>query len=220
MSLKKLSLGLILTLPICLMGFNLGYVDGSGVSKKEIRNVATFDSIEIRGSMELTNVEVNSQKPQKLELEADNNLLPLIETTVKDGTLSISHKKQIRQKTKIKAYINVQNLKELKTSGSSFANIKNINNKEFELDISGSSKIIASGLTDKFEVDISGSGNIDAKNLKANKAEIDISGSGKAFVSAKDFLNVKIKGSGDVTYFGNPQIEQKIAGSGSINKGK
>src|SRR5260370_35943501 len=64
-------------------------VQGSGVRKTEKRDLAAFKSIETQGAYE---VEITCQKPRSFEIEADDNILPLIQTEVRDGVLFVSAK--------------------------------------------------------------------------------------------------------------------------------
>src|SRR5437660_12915469 len=61
-------------------------VHGSGVRKTEKRDLPAFNAIETSGAFE---VNVDCQKPASFELEADDNLLPLVETEVRDGVLRV-----------------------------------------------------------------------------------------------------------------------------------
>ena len=65
-------------------------VRGSGVRKTEKRDLPAFTSIETNGAFE---VEVTCQKPASFEIEADDNLLPLVETEVKGGVLRVTSTK-------------------------------------------------------------------------------------------------------------------------------
>src|SRR5216117_4037518 len=62
-------------------------VRGSGVRKTEKRELPAFTSIETTGAFE---VEVTCQKPASFEIEADDNILPLIQTEVRDGVLRVT----------------------------------------------------------------------------------------------------------------------------------
>src|SRR5437899_11659560 len=76
------------TLALILSGchFAGSGVRGSGVLKTEKRDFAPFKSIESDGAYE---IEVNCQKPFSVEIEGDDNVLPLIKTEVRDGVLYI-----------------------------------------------------------------------------------------------------------------------------------
>ncbi|MEW6735483.1 MAG: DUF2807 domain-containing protein, partial [Acidobacteriota bacterium] len=68
-------------------------------------------------------------------------------------------------------------------------------------------------------VDISGSGDFSGEQLHTEKAAVVINGSGDTDVYVTEELSAAVNGSGDINYYGNPKvIDQKISGSGSINR--
>jgi hypothetical protein len=64
-------------------------ITGSGVRQKQKREVTTFTSIATEGAFE---IDVVCQKPQSVEVEGDDNLLPLITTEVSNNVLHIRSK--------------------------------------------------------------------------------------------------------------------------------
>src|SRR5438552_16800197 len=61
---------------------------GSGIRKTEKRDLKSFSAIDTTGAYE---VDVTCQKPASFEIEADDNILPLIKTEVRDGILFVSN---------------------------------------------------------------------------------------------------------------------------------
>lgn len=91
--------------------------------------------------------------------------------------------------------------------------------KDCEGSINGSGDAEIAGKADIFHCNINGSGDVKAFGLQANSVKVQISGSGDAEVTAHENLEVKIAGSGDVRYKGDPKkVSNKVAGSGSIQK--
>ena len=64
----------------------IGGIHGSGVRKTEKRDLGPFTAIETSGAFE---VNVICQKPASFEIEADDNILPLVETEVRGGVLHL-----------------------------------------------------------------------------------------------------------------------------------
>jgi len=69
---------------------------------------------------------------------------------------------------------------------------------------------------ENLEVDIIGSGFYEGFPVISKKCAITIEGSGRAKIYAEDLLNVKIVGSGIVSYKGDPSITMDITGSGKL----
>jgi hypothetical protein len=172
-----------------------------------------------------------------LEVTTDDNILPSIETEVKNGKLIISHEKgENLRPTKLNYIITVKDLEGVSISGSGningndefnsdsfYADIAGsgdisikVSAKRLESNISGSGSIYLSGSTNSYDATITGSGDVDAFDLRARDSSVVITGSGNCRLSVSDKLRAKITGSGDVLYKGYPEIKQTITGSGSV----
>ncbi len=213
---------------------------GSGNSATEPRSVAEFQAVATSGSMDL----VVRQGAQSVHVQADDNLLPLLETVVENGrhgaTLHVRWKKGERIHTRAKVLVTVSTPKlaavsnsgsgdirveafqtptlALALSGSGDARFENLTADEFTVSISGSSDVVGKGRVGKVKIGISGSGDVKLAEMAADEVSVSIAGSGDASVNAAKSLQVSIAGSGDVSYTGNPSLKSSVAGSGSINK--
>jgi hypothetical protein len=216
-------------------------VTGNGHPKKESRQTSAYTGVVSNGSID---VELSFGKPGNISIEADENLLPYIETVVENGDLFIKtkNKTRIRKKRKITIWVPVSTLANLKLSGS--GNIKGdgafSNNSATAVVVSGSGNIdlgfdsfagiqaIVSGSgnvklkgknTGQLEASVSGSGNVDASNVTASNVVAKIRGSGDVRVNASQSLDAKISGSGNVYYKGNAsKVSSKTSGRGKIIK--
>jgi hypothetical protein len=197
--------------------YNPNRVKGSGVPKTEQRQVGDFDTITLAGSAQV-NVTVG---PEVLvTVEADDNVVPVIETKVKGDTLVISHTEQYDSKVGVKVTITTPRLKGVALAGSGDINVNGISGDDFSASITGSGDITAVGATKRLDATITGSGDLKLAELQADAAKVTVVGSGDATVSASDELSVSIAGSGDVRYIGSPaKIDKSVAGSGSVRQG-
>jgi hypothetical protein len=219
-----------------------GWTTGSGTAATETRAVSGFSAVSVAGSIDVL---VRQGSKEGVELRADDNVLPLIETLVEgsgdDRRLVIRFKRgeSVRTKTPVTATVDVVNLKALalagsgdatvealntpvfalSLSGSSDALLKKIDTPKFTLSISGSGDVKASGTAGRCEFSIAGSGDVASRDLSCEDVSISIAGSGDAKVSAKKTLAVSIAGSGDVEYSGGAQVvKSSVAGSGSVRQ--
>src|SRR4051812_23280755 len=212
---KKAALVLALAL-LMLSGCKFDRVSGSGATKLEKRSVPAFTTVDISGAYE---VEIVAQKEQSVEIEGDDNLLPLIKTEVKNGVLEISNEKSISTKQKLRVRISVQQLGGIETSGASNIVATNVKTDEFKIDSSGASELKVSGEAGTLSIDSSGAGAIDTKDLHAEKVNVHASGAVTAEVYATEALNASVSGGSDVTYYGNPKtVTEDKSGAGTITK--
>jgi hypothetical protein len=226
-----LSIGLLAG---CTLGM-LNVTTGSGNVISEDREVNNFDGVDLAGSGDLI---ITQGDEEALVIEAEDNILPLIESEVRNGTLRLGMKPTsgiVNTRRGIKYYLTVQNLSEIMLSGSGSISAEQLDSGNLAVNVSGSGEVAIDELTaDEVSMQISGSGNIDvagsvdqqrlvvsgsgnyrAGDLASQIADIRVSGSGEATVWASESLNIEISGSGDVEYYGNPQVNQQTSGSGS-----
>lgn len=193
---------------------NFGGVKGSGNVQTEKRSVADFKAIEVGGVFE---VEVVAQKEFSVEVEADDNLLPLIKTEVRDGTLEIRTEKRISTRQRIRVRISAPDIENLQVSGASKLSLANLKNDSLKVDASGASKIKVDGETRNLEVELSGASRLDAENLKSENVNVDGSGASSASVNVSGDLKADLSGASKVTYTGNPRnLEKSTSGASSV----
>jgi len=81
----------------------------------------------------------------------------------------------------------------------------------------GSGDVKLQGSADKVKVEQSASGDINLYNLKSNDVSVSTAGSGDVVVFASGSLKVRLSGSGDLTYKGEPQtLDVSSTGSGDV----
>jgi hypothetical protein len=191
-------------------------VKGSGVAKTETRDVGAFTKIQIEGSGNVT-ITVDPSQPPSFVLEADDNILPLVETTVHGDTLIISSKESYSTRIGVRATVVVASLEAAHISGSGDLVAHGVNSKSFDTHITGSGNIKLDGTTSDLKVNVSGSGDVDTTKLAAADVKVTVSGSGDVKVNATKSIQAQIQGAGDIRYTGNPaQVSRHINGAGSI----
>jgi Putative auto-transporter adhesin, head GIN domain len=216
-------------------------VAGNGDIASEARDTGAFDGIALTGGF---NVVVRQGAGNKVEVKADRNLLPYIETRVVDGskgrTLEIGPKKGINISTSnnpsfiiempaLRAVavagsgtIKVEAMKtggvDASIAGSGDIRFAGLDAERLGMKVSGSGDIVAAGRCGNASVSIAGSGDVKAAELVAEEVKVSIAGSGDAQVNASRKLHVSIAGSGDVKYAGSPEISSSIAGSGKVRR--
>lgn len=216
-------------------------VVGSGKVVSEARQVTSFQAIQLKGSINLV---LRQGSKEAIEISADDNILPLIETEVTSRggvqTLEIGPKKGANYSTRSKTVVtvDVSDLKRLGVSGSGDVTGEGLKTSDLQLKIvgsgdihlkrlgatalavqvSGSGDVSVTGKSPKLSVSIAGSGDVVTRDLEADDVTVSIAGSGDARVNARKTLSVSIAGSGDVAYTGDPAVKTSIAGHGNVKK--
>ncbi|KIC95595.1 hypothetical protein OI18_04865 [Flavihumibacter solisilvae] len=226
-----------LSLVSCKYGFGKR-VKGNGNVVSTTKTPGTFNSVEQKGSFD---IEIKTAPSNEVLIEAEDNILPHIETYVDGSTLIIRTKEgfNLDPSRDIKIVVSAPSYQriwsngsgnitgqsvitndealEVGTKGSGNVNLS-VNAPEIKAHTYGSGNIELTGETRQVLLESAGSGDLRAADLKSETASIDIKGSGNASAFASKELNVDVKGSGDVSYKGNPVIRSDIKGSGNIRK--
>ena len=208
-------------------------IRGSGNLSAEERMLPGFDRVLAEGPLDVI---ISQGSEQYVEVEADDNLLPYIRTSVRGGQLKISTTRSFRTRNTVTVYITLTALEalEVRGSGNIFGETA-LSGDQLMLEINGSGDVDMelyynqiesytngsgnfrlSGETVDQYIRINGSGDYRAANLLSLNTEVDIRGSGNCIVSVSDYLRADIRGSGDIMYYGDPDVEGSVHGSGDL----
>jgi len=227
---------MVLSVLACQVGGLTG-VRGSGNVVEEGRAVSGFTGVALAGTGELT---IKGGERESLRIEAEDNLMPYLETEVRNGVLEIDVQDgvNLNPTRPVRFYLMVKELDTIVLSGSGDIEAPDLEADRFSVNISGSGNVkmvdlsadtlnvtisgsgnldIAGGRVEEQDITISGSGEYQAGGLNSGSVEITISGSGNATVWATESLDVRISGSGSVNYYGNPRTTFSASGSGKVN---
>ncbi len=212
-------------------------IQGSGSVVKQVREVGTFNGI---GLSTGGKVEVRLGSTDSVTVQADDNVLPLIETVVENGLLKIRplHKNQQLDTRNLKVFVQARDVQRIAVGGSGSVDAEGLHGPKLQMDVGGSGSISlrdvdadgvtvalggsgnlkASGKAERLTVSIGGSGTVDVAKLATRTASVSIGGSGQATVWAKQSLSASVAGSGDVAYYGDPQLNRTVMGSGTVKR--
>lgn len=200
------------------ISLSFGKVKGSGNFVTEKREVSSFKNVEVSGVFV---VEIVAQKDFGIEVDADDNLLPLIKTEVSGDTLKIEREKGFTSKKTVTIRVYAPNIESLDVSGASKTNVVDLNNESIQIDASGASTVNVKGKTNVLTIDMSGASQIETKDLVSSKVTIDASGASEANVYVSEILSADLSGASHVNYFGNPtDITKKTSGASCLKQHK
>jgi hypothetical protein len=216
--------------------FNHNHFIGSGNVISEVRNVGYFSGIRLSGS----GIVYVTQGPDlHLEIQAEDNIMPIISTRVSGETLVVDTDYSFSSSFGIKIYVTMPDIHSFELQGDFKVlgqNRLHTGNLDIEItgtgyveldvdadkiftEISGAGHINLSGSADSHSLVISGAGNLQAENLEVKVYDIVVSGSGNCWINVLQTLSVSITGSGNVYYRGNPgSVISNISGTGKVVK--
>jgi hypothetical protein len=211
-------------------------VKGSGTMKEETREVGDFTGVEVSHSLQAT-ITIG---PKAVKLSADDNLLPLIVTEVKDGRLVAKLKENVGIQTSnpmkltistpkldsigasgashVEATVATSDRFAIDVSGASHATVKGLDTDAIEIDASGASQINVAGRCKSLKLDLSGASNLKANDLDAQSVQHDLSGASHGEVRASSSIEGDVSGASKLQVFGQPSIKKVgLSGAGSVS---
>lgn len=209
-------------------------IEGSGTVTSENRDVGSFEGISL--AMPATLTLRNGEIPGLL-IEADNNILPFISASTREGNLVMRYTRPcVNPSRPVRITVTAPVFREVAILGtgriesdgtlrseSLAARITGSGDMDLVVEtgamattVTGTGDVKLSGSAPSHTIALPGAGNLDATGLQTERTTVEILGSGNAKVNASQSLIVKITGAGSVLYTGNPRVEQTITGTGSV----
>lgn len=211
-------------------------VVGSGKMIEDKRAVGPFSRLRVDSAI---TVNARPAAAPGVTVLADDNIAPLILTSVEADTLTVKIRPNTGIRTESPLVVNVDftRLTQADLRGSGDLNVTNLKGEQFELSLAGSGDVRLDnaellklnarlagsgdmwlkGRCDDAAYNLAGSGDVHAADLNAKRVNVDIAGSGDVRVHATEALAVQIAGSGDVAYSGAPpKVSSRVVGSGDL----
>ena len=203
---------LLLLIPVvALAGCGL---EDDGPPATQTRDVAAFTRVDSPDSVD---VRLTVGQPQQVRVLAGKKVIDDVHTEVRGGTLRVTFDHHGWGGDDVVVEASVKRLDGVTADGSGDIQATGIDAGDFELRSSGSADIALAGRAAKLSLDLDGSGDADASGLKVGDARVRSGGSGDVDVRA-DRLDVTLDGSGDVRYYGKPELNQNVDGSGDLTR--
>lgn len=218
-------------------GWGSETVQGSGVIKSQQRELGHFNGV---SNAMAAKVEIRIGNTESVTVETDDNLLPLIETVIENGTLKIQSRRNtnVRPKT-LKIIVQAKALDRISLGGSGTIESDPLRASKLRVDLGGSGTVklkgvdadvlsVALGGSGEFQaaggsakdvsISIGGSGTVKMGGVRSDSVSVSIGGSGDVTVWARESLNMSVAGSGDVNYYGDPRVKTSSVGSGRTHR--
>ena len=211
-------------------------IKGNGNVVSEDRAIRSdFETINVQQGI---NLYITQGKPTNISVEADENIIDLLITEVKNNELNIYFEKNVNRAKARNAYLTAQSISKIKaSSGASVKSENTIQAETLELDSSSGStmKIRANaneilsesssgssitiiGKSNSFSANSSSGGTINAKELKTVNAIAKVSSGANIDVNVTGKLTANASSGGDIDYEGSPEtVDKKTSSGGSVS---
>jgi len=193
-------------------------IRGSGVMKTEVRQLEPFTSIEIT-DVESSYLVIEQTGEESLMVTAEENLLEMFTSEVRDGVLYLTFKKGNSFHGKRPTYkVTVKELRHIHVQGGVAIEAKKLESEKLTILVEGAAGGNLSGRVDDLTIDIKGAGVLSAGDLKAKRAKVSVQGAGQVTVNASDELDAEMAGAGIIWYIGAPKLKSTVEGLGWIKR--
>lgn len=231
-----LVLAVSILLTACNFNINPGERGNGNVISEE--RPVTSNFTEVRGSSGLDVYLTHGETPQII-VEADENLLPYIETEIEGGKLKISTSGNIGRSTAKKVFVTFTELNRIEASSgaevvtnsvveSQNLSLRSSSGADLEVSVfsenliakaSSGAEMVISGKASNLEADASSGSEIEAKDLKVITCKAEASSGAEVIVNVKDRLTTNATSGGEINYYGNPvSVDSNKSRSGSVKK--
>lgn len=213
-------------------------ITGSGHLRSETRTARDVSAVDL---VSVGTVTISQGTSEGVQIVAEDNLLPLIQTTVDGGRLRLGFADEASRivPTKPIAFVvSVRHLDDVTLSGLGHIDVPHLTTGVLAVTVSGSGQVtlhnlsaqtltthmtgagalMASGRVERQSITIAGSGTYNGADLASTEATVAVPGAGTAVVRVSARLRTEISGAGHVEYIGAPQVEQRVTGVGTIVK--
>ena len=226
MKLKKLTVFsffaiLSISLPSCVYSYdgNRESIKGNGNVVTQDRNIQSFNKIIIKGTF---NVVLSQAEQEKISVQADENLLDIIQTKVENNSLIVDVKKDfaIKKYTKHTIYITLNSIDKLIFSGAgNLECASKLSLDDVKIVNSGVGNMHLKGQAQDVSISNSGVGNINASEFATENIKVTNSGVGFIHVNASNRFDFSVSGVGNIFYTGDGEIGNKtVSGIGKIKR--
>ena len=240
-TLVRITVALVLALLLSSCGFDINFGDfgtgekGNGVVVEETREIT--EEFTVVSASEGIDVYVTQGDDFDISVEADENIMDLIGTDIKNGKLKVHAIENIGRATKkvyvtlpavsglhasSGAHLSAENMiksEKLQVDASSGAMLDaNVHVTDMEIDASSGANITLSGSAKEVYVDGSSGANIKANELMTISCNADASSGANVSVHVKDNLTAEASSGGNISYKGEPSVQKNKSVSGSVHK--
>ena len=221
---------------LLLSSCRLMCVRGSGNMITENRAISEFTKLDVSGEYKVV---LKQDSSLSLKINADDNLLKYIKTSVSNGKLRIYSKKSICGSGQIVINVGIRNINNVEASGAvEISSDGKISTQDIHFDLSGATKLTMdlnaanvstegsgatrinlTGQASSHSVDLSGAGRVNAFDFVVGNYIIETSGATKCEINVLNSLSVHTSGASTIHYRGNPKtVNNDKSGASTLKK--
>ncbi|MEW6278001.1 MAG: DUF2807 domain-containing protein [Candidatus Eremiobacterota bacterium] len=162
-----------------------------------------FDEVKVHGGLEV-GIACGVPGHPAVDVCAESNLLPMVETRIQDGVLHIGTRPGASPTRPIKVSLMVGTLAALSLSGGVQGYVAAIQADRLRVDASGGSSLTLQGGAHRLDVSATAGSHVNAGGLIADEVRASLGGGCHGVVHARQGLDAQVTGGSSLICQGNP----------------
>lgn len=189
-------------------------VVGSGSVVAESREVDDdFDRVEVAGGVVL---EVTVGAEASVELEAQENLLPILRTEVTGGVLRVRNTENYAATEPVRLTVTAPRLTGVVLSGGSVGTVNGLSSDAFDVELTGAAELTASGTTRELALVASGGSSARLVDLATETATVELSGGCDAALTVSQRVVGEASGGSTLRVEGGAAVDVEASGGSEV----
>lgn len=189
---------------------------GAGPTKTEVRAVNAFTKLEVRHGIKL---ELSIGTPARVELTAQENLLPITTTAVADGTLTVDTARDYSSPDGITVKVTTPAVGQLAFVGGANGSVTGLTASTLTIRTDGVGIVAMSGTADSLALTAKGGGQLDLGEFTATDATVDLAGGVKVTLGVTRSVKGSAVGGVALILRGHPtSVEVSTTGGAAVTQ--
>lgn len=180
-----------------------GRIGGSGVAAESVRSVPAFSQVTVEHFLE---ADVTIGGASRVVVSGDDNLVPLVVTTVVDGQLVIGVQgdRDLAPVQPLRVQVDAPALAAIAASGFGTLHASGLAGDALTIGSSGGGDVTAAGACHALTVDVNGGAALDAGALTAATASVHVDANAHATITATEAVTGSVGANSSLHVLGNP----------------
>ena len=184
---------------------------GSGVIVSQARPVSGFTAVTVTGPLRLI---VQQAGGPSLEVTADDNVLRVVQSEVRDGRLYLGFAPNLslsRIRTVV-CRVTMTEVRDIDASGAAAVEMSDLAGARLGIRLTGAATGSGSGTAEELALVVSGASRWTAGDLRSRVVTAGVSGASYALVRVSHSLIADVNGASMLEYMGDPQVAATVDG--------
>jgi hypothetical protein len=186
---------------------------------EQARTTPPFKAIDLAGPI---SIEVKAGQAHSLTVRGNDKFVSGVVTEVVGGELRVYMREKGATVTKgdPRIIVTMPELCKFSANGAGETLLNNISCGRLDVSYRGAGRLSIAGKAKTVKLNVRGVGEVDTKALIAEDVDVNFQGVGSVKVYAKDRLDAKVQGIGELTYYGKPKsVHKSASGLGQVSAG-